>query len=180
MLELKFGLPKQRQGKVEKYPDTPVITMQEYKGKGYSKKFEFNAKAQELLNLNDDECYVAIDYTNKCIVKVNGDEPTALRLTKNSPKSFSNSKVYDYFIKNYELNAEVENELFLTSANQDYNGNSVYLYSVTNTVGADYADVAESILAEKDLEDEVEFTQAEVVESTIPSSNEIENILSNN
>lgn len=103
-----FGIPKKvRTVKVEKYPNTPVITMLEIpeSGKGY--KFDINPKAQEMLGLEliggekinfafvDDDIYVA---------KL--DEGLTVTMTG----TVSNKPMYDYITKILSLDNTVMNE----------------------------------------------------------------------
>jgi hypothetical protein len=113
-MNLDFGVPLQRTKKEEKYPDKAVITMLAYQGKGTSRKFEFNTKACELLNLTSEESNeVALSFTEGKIFVVNatGKDIDSYKMTKSSPKSFSNSRAYDYVAKFLgDLDVSIERE----------------------------------------------------------------------
>lgn len=167
MIELKFGVPTQaRAKKEEKYPNEAVVTMLEWKGKGTAKKFEFNKKAEELLGFTEDSA-VAISFMEGKIylVKATGEEEETYKLTKNSPRSFSNSKVYEYFQKFKNLDVSKDNEFLLKTGEAMYGDCPVcelteisYLggaEDVSETEAQDESNLAEQDLAEETNEMEV-------------------------
>lgn len=154
MIELKFGVPSQRARKTEKYPETAVVTMLAYKGKGTSKKFEFNKKAEEVLGLTEGAC-IAVSYNEGKVLFVNatGQDIESYKLTKNSPKTFSNAKVHDYTKTFLGVDDSVDNEFKLEDIGAEYNNYPVFsLANIADTTQED-----ESNLAESDLKDELEM-----------------------
>jgi hypothetical protein len=171
MIELKFGVPtKARSTKEEKYPNTAVITMLEHKGKGTAKKFELNKKASEILGVNEDEASVAISFMEGKVymVKANGSEEESYKLTKNSPKSFSNSKVYDYFHKFLNLNTSQDNEFLVTEvSDSSYGEGKIYELSSMFTENNQEESTEE-------VEQLPEVQEAEL--ATVEADNEIDNL----
>lgn len=106
-MSLNFGIPTQRTVKVEKYPDTPVLTIHatpEAQGKGY--KFNLNPKACELLNLDfENDVFVSFAFVddNVYIANTSGNDNVAdkakYRVGKTNT-SFSNKPVHQYIQKN--------------------------------------------------------------------------------
>jgi len=103
---LNFGIPTSRTVKVEKYPNTPVLTINatpEEQGKGY--RFNLNPKSCELLNLNfendvfvsfafvDDNVYIANTSHNDTVA-----DKAKYRVGKTN-NSFSNKPVHEYIKK---------------------------------------------------------------------------------
>lgn len=141
MIELKFGVPtKTRAKREEKYPNTPVVVMHAWGGKGTSKKFELNAKASEVLGvIEDGDHALAISFSEGKIyvVKASGSEDETYKLTKGTPRSFSNSRVYDYFQKFLSLDNTNDNEFVLDRVpDTDYNGGGVFVLERTDAVNA--------------------------------------------
>jgi hypothetical protein len=127
MIELKFGVPTQaRAKKEEKFPENAVVTMLEWKGKGTAKKFEFNKKAEELLGF-EEESSIAISFMegNIYLVKAMGTEDESYKLTKGSPRSFSNARVYEYFEKFKTLDVSKDNEFELVVGEAMYGDSPV-------------------------------------------------------
>lgn len=48
---IQFGIPKRVVENKERYPDTPVITMERVEDKGFNRRFVLNNKAIELLQV---------------------------------------------------------------------------------------------------------------------------------
>lgn len=111
-MDIRFGVPKREiTAKKEMFPETAVITMLPWEGKGYNKKFEMNTKAVEMLGINagEDSVSFAFDDGDTFIAKVVNDD--SVLVGKN--KAFSNKSYYDYIIKTYKLDNTKENYLEL-------------------------------------------------------------------
>ena len=108
---IQFGIPKQRTTRPELFPDTPVVTMQEWEGKGYNKRFVFNKKAVEVMNLEPGLSRInfAFDGDIAYIAKQPGED--SVLVGKNL--SISNKNFYDYIAKIYNLDSSVDNHLEL-------------------------------------------------------------------
>lgn len=109
-----FGIPKRRiERKEELFPDTPVITMKAWEGKGFNKKFEFNSKALDLLNLNlgMDSVNFAFDDSSAFVAKQSGED--AVVVAKN--RTISNKGFYDYISGIYHLDNEKDNYMELVN-----------------------------------------------------------------
>lgn len=103
---LTFGIPTQRTVKVEKYPDTPVLTINATpveQGKGY--KFNLNPKACELLGCNfDNDVFVSFAFNEENVYIANtSDNPNVHDRAKyrvgKTNKSFSNKPAHQYIQK---------------------------------------------------------------------------------
>lgn len=165
MIELKFGVPTQkRTKKEEKYPNLAVITMHAWGGKGTSKKFELNPKASIALGVEEDGDHaVAVSFAegNIYIVKATGEEDENYKLTKGTPRSFSNSRVYDYFQKFLSLDNTKDNEFILEQVEgADYNGGGVFILNKVVEGSATEESVAE-ILENNDPQQEEESVNDE-------------------
>ena len=109
-----FGIPKRRiERKEELFPDTPVITMKAWEGKGFNKKFEFNSKALDLLdiNLGMDSVNFAFNDDLAFIAKQNGED--AIVVAKN--RTISNKGFYDYISNMYRLDNSKDNYMELVN-----------------------------------------------------------------
>ena len=115
---MNFGVPNQRRKREEKYPDTPVITIDIDGGKGSTRKMYLNDKAIELLGLPENNAMVAFHFpmdNPKNIAIYNGDQAgipkdICLRVTKTHPRGIGDKKTYQYISKVLELDTSVENE----------------------------------------------------------------------
>lgn len=118
---MKFGIPKQgRSKKEEKYPETPVMTMDVEGKKGTARKIIFNNKACELMGLDEKEATVAFSFDGGIYV-ANGQqslipEDHEIKVTKNSPRRISDKNTYTYIAKVLDLDTSVENEFKLVSS----------------------------------------------------------------
>lgn len=109
-MNIRFGVPKREIiAKKEMFPETAVITMLPWEGKGYNKKFEMNTKAMEMLGINGgaDSVSFAFDKGDAFIAKVVNDD--SVLVGKN--KAFSNKSYYDYITAIYGLDSSKENYL---------------------------------------------------------------------
>ena len=131
---LKFGVPKREINKKEElFPNNSVIKMVAWEGKGFGKKLEFNFKAVELLKLIPGISNVnfAFDDEEKTAYVGKQDGEDSKTLAKN--KSISDKKIYDYIVKNYNLDETVDNYLSLTDM-IDLAGVKIYkLVSISTT-----------------------------------------------
>lgn len=130
---MNFGVPNQRRVRVEKYPDKPVMTLLGYDDtkKGSGRKVEFNKKATELLGLPENNATVAFSFTDDGIFVANGSQSGipddyGLRITKTVPRSFSNKSHYEYIVKVFELDTDIDNEFSISETSRDEDGVTVY------------------------------------------------------
>lgn len=125
---MNFGVPNQRTAKkVEKYPDTAVMTLSVYGGKGTSRAMMLNKKAVELLGLPEEGAVVAfgfdVDEAGNCtgVYLMNGNqsqipETIKIRVTKGNPRKISEKRTYEYLSeKAFQLDNSIENEFTLES-----------------------------------------------------------------
>ena len=147
---IQFGIPKRVINKKEEmFPDTPVVTMLAWEGKGYNKKFGFNQSAIELLELIpginsvnfafDDETFTAY------IGKDNGEG--AKSVAKNS--SMSDKKLYDYIAKHYELDERQDNYMELTGGTDL--GTTV-VYKLSNITPINMRIIPSNPIVDKEIE----------------------------
>lgn len=132
---MNFGVPTQKVvRKVEKHPETPVLTLGAYKGKGTSYSMFVNKKAVEVLGLPENNATLAFSFDtdedgNCTSVKVlNGSQAgipdeVKLRVTKGNPRKASERRTYIYIAnKAFDLDINVDNEFKLLSVATDSNG----------------------------------------------------------
>lgn len=122
-----FGVPKQREAKLDKYPDTAVITIMALagEGKGVGRKIAFNKKALEVMGLvpGISNINFAFDDSDSKVFVAKHDGDDSVRLNKNY--SISNKRLYDAITKTYDLDNAVDHEYSLgTSIN--VNGFDIY------------------------------------------------------
>ena len=101
-----FGIPTTRTTRVEKYPDTAVLTIESTPaelGKGY--KFNLNPKAVEVLALNfDEDAYVSFAFQENALyiantTDVEGLNPRSQYRVGKTNHSFSNKPAHQYIEK---------------------------------------------------------------------------------
>jgi len=103
-MELNFSFKKQKEEKVDKYPDLPVLT---YIGSsdGKTKKWQINQKAAELLNYSNSQItgkMISYGPLNELLFIANTTGVETQNDAKiNLDNSFSNSKFADRIIKEY-------------------------------------------------------------------------------
>ena len=130
-MNITFGVPSARTiKKEEKFPDISVVTMKATQ-KGFAKKLEFNAMAVKEMDLENEDSKVSVSFSEDKIILVNTTKCSDLvekyNLTKGTPKSFSNSKVYSHISKVLELNEEVDNEFIARKMEgSDFEGNPLF------------------------------------------------------
>ena len=110
---IQFGIPKRVVENKERYPDTPVITMERVEDKGFNRRFVLNNKAIELLQVipGISQVCFAFDGENSAYISKNATEDS-LMVGKNM--AFSNKKYYEYISKMYKLNSNEDNDFELT------------------------------------------------------------------
>ena len=113
-----FGVPSKREVKQEKYPDIPVLTMEEApeeKGKTYG--FNLNPSAAETLGLeldgNDEVCFIfdTEDENFIGIGVVTGNENVKSRYRVGKNLRFSNKNIHEYIAKMFNTTSELEFKL---------------------------------------------------------------------
>lgn len=145
-MNLNFGVPKKnRKKRVEKYPDTAVMTLGIAGDKGTARKMYLNKKACEMLDLDEKKAEVAFVFDTDFNAICNADhkdvpEKVAIRVTKNYPRRISDKSTYSYLIKTLELDDSVENELFLYPLATD-NGGGITLYELSLNQVTDDTDI---------------------------------------
>lgn len=120
-----FGIPKREiNKKTELFPNTPVVTMLPWEGKGFGKKFQFNNAALEELNVIPGVSRVlfAFDEEDSYIAKNTTED--SLLVGKNM--AFSNKNFYDFLTKRHSLDNSIANHFELTGK-VDIGGIDVYM-----------------------------------------------------
>lgn len=114
-MAISFGLPK-REVKEEMFPNTPVVTMFAWEGKGFGKKLELNNTALELLDITPglSKIYFAIDDETHEIYLGKYNSEDSILVGKNN--AISNKKFYDYIINHYALDNTKNNYMVLTES----------------------------------------------------------------
>lgn len=164
MSNIVFGVPNTRTKKEEKYPGLAVVTLKATQ-KGHAKKFEFNTQSSDDMMFHDDS-KVSVSFIDGEIFLVNTTECDDIvekyKLTKGTPKSFSNSKVYSHAVKMLDLNESIDNEFVISvMEDADFEGNSLFKMtkidlSTESEEMNDTADEQESSLAENESNEEME------------------------
>jgi len=129
-MSIVFGVPTRNVNrKEEKYPDNPVLTLLPLEGKGFGRKFNFNKKALEELNITPGMSYVvfAFDDAQRAYLGISDapEDNNSVAVAKNM--SFSNKKYYDYISKLFNLDNDIENDFELIHAG---NVNGVDLFEL--------------------------------------------------
>jgi len=129
-MAISFGLP-QRPQKQEMFPDTPVISLLEWQGKGFANKFSFNTSAIELLQVipGVSQVYFAVNDETKEVYIGKYESEDSITVTKSN--SIANKKFYEYIIKNYNLDNTKDNYMELTES-VDLGG--VIVYKLQNII----------------------------------------------
>lgn len=138
-MNIEFGVPSQRSKKEEKYPAQVVLTVLAVaEKKGSSKKIAFNKAAIRELGFSDSS-KVSVSFAGERIFVVNTtdlDLSESYGITKGSPRTFSNSKVYGYISKVKNLDNSVDNDFELTKIEGDYDGKDIYELNPLNVTDA--------------------------------------------
>lgn len=171
---MNFGIPKSRGAnrKNDFHPNVPAIRMVALTAEGVSRKFLLNSKAAEMLGISkqgkgEDPYYVSLSFDGGIyIVNSTGiADVEQYRITKNTPYSFSNKRLYEYFLKNIEgLTEGVDNDFALSLA-PNVGGEDVTAYQMSLLQsGEEYT--------EKVVVDAVEETTEETTDATEDASEE--------
>lgn len=136
-MDFGFGIPKQRVNtrKVEKF-NFPVMTLEEFKGKGYSRRISFNKAAVIALGFDKDkkdekladQLSVSFGFKGQMIFLANTSgtgEPTAIRYNKTSD-DLANKELYNYITKILDLDQTVVNEFALTDTGESSFGKALF------------------------------------------------------
>lgn len=165
-----FGKPLERGASKEKY-EFPVLTMEAWRGKGTAKRFALNKAASELLV--GESASVGFVFQEEAIYLANTTDTNAkesYEVTKGTPRTFSNAKIYDYIVKTLELDNSVDNEFNLEQLNDTLYNNypvlSVSLLSHETQV------IEEEIVAH--VESDVEYADRVAEIDRFPVTNEQE------
>jgi hypothetical protein len=122
-----FGIPKQhRETKTEKYPDTPVLTMNAIPVGDGNCAFQTNNKLQELLGLIlDGTEYVSIAIADGVarLAVTTGRDVEQYLVRKNG--KFSNKPIHNYVTKSLGLDNNVDND-FLVELDTVQDGINIY------------------------------------------------------
>jgi len=112
-MSISFGIPKREVINKERYPDTPVLTMELVQDKGFNRRFSLNQRALELLDIIPGTSNVVFAFdtdTNRIyITKMISSE--SVMVGKN--QAFSNKKYYEYIgnMKKLDLSQDTYFEL---------------------------------------------------------------------
>lgn len=105
-----FGKTDERVRKVEKYSFS-VLTMQQFAGKGTSRKFTLNKAAVALLGLEDGSAVgFVFQEGNTYLANTTGTGAVSYNVTKGNPRSFSDGKIYDFISKTMGITDRVLSE----------------------------------------------------------------------
>lgn len=128
---MQFGVPSKRKKKVEKYPNTPVITLPGISGKGKSRRLEFNNEAFRALGLQFKESneiafsLEPTDLSENLILNANKFSSGAnLKVTKQG--AVSNKKHYDELKTRFNIKTEDDLELTVIDTGRVYNDTPIF------------------------------------------------------
>ena len=164
MSTVNWGVPNQRTRHVEKYPDTPVMTMKVYTGeKGTSRGYVLNKKAIEALGYTGEgEERISFSFDERNITignTTNMEGIPSYRVTKKG--NLSDKKTFDFISKLLSLDNTIENE-FSIEINGKEEGSpitaSVTLMNDSNQNESPAETVDEN---QVDLEESIEEIEAE-------------------
>lgn len=180
-----FGKPDERTRRVEKY-DFPVLTMEKFHGKGTSRRFVFNKAAAALLNLGEESTVgFVFQEGNTYLANTTGvATKESYGVTKGTPKSFSNGKIFDYVAKKFDVAERVlleDIEYTLTQLNDtEYNGHPVLQVSLLQedavVVEEEDDTMVEEIVLEatQRVEEEQEEMGADPIDDDVMEADEVE------
>lgn len=139
---MNFGVPSQRKQRVEKHPNTPIMTLMSYDGsKGKGRKIQLNTAACDLLDLDKKDARIAFSFDNGLNV-LNAEQKGVpkefgIRVTKSYPRTISDKKTYEYIIKSQGLDETLENEYILkqNEMNDDSDANNIKSFNATIFTG---------------------------------------------
>lgn len=139
------AVPVQRTRKQEKY-STPVVTMSAIDKPGAGRKFSFNKAAQDALGVAGED-RVTFGFQadgNKIFIRKESNPEAGFQLTKTC--SLSDKKTYEFIVKRWNLNSEVETELDLVMSN---NFGELFIKNTSDNVPVVTEEVEETITIEE-------------------------------
>jgi hypothetical protein len=147
------AVPAQRTRKQEKY-STPVITMSAIDKPGAGRKFSFNKAAQDALGVvGEDRVTFGFQADgNKIFIRKESNSEAGFQLTKTC--SLSDKKTYEFIVKRWNLNSEVETELDLVMSD---NFGELFIKNTSDNVPVATKEVEEALTIENtNFEEEIE------------------------
>jgi len=154
---MNFGVPSQRKQRVEKHPNTPIMTLMSYDGsKGKGRKIQLNTAACDLLDLDKKDARIAFSFDNGLNV-LNAEQKGVpkefgIRVTKSYPRTISDKKTYEYIIKSQGLDETLENEYILKQNemnDDDSDSNNIKSFNATIFTGV----TPPGLVEEEELDD---------------------------
>lgn len=165
------AVPAQRTKKREKY-STPVITMSAIDKPGAGRKFSFNKAAQEALEIKGED-RVTFGFQadgNKIFIRKESNPQAGFQLTKTC--TLSDKKTYEFIVKRWNLNSEVETELDLVMGDSF---GELIIKDSANTTATVVEEVEEEILTVENTDFEEEIEEA-VTESPVNNEESDEDV----
>jgi hypothetical protein len=147
------AVPAQRTRKQEKY-STPVITMSAIDKPGAGRKFSFNKAAQDALGVvGEDRVTFGFQADgNKIFIRKESNSEAGFQLTKTC--SLSDKKTYEFIVKRWNLNSEIETELDLVMSD---NFGELFIKNTSDNVPVATEEVEETLTIENtNFEEEIE------------------------
>lgn len=165
-------VPAQRTRKQEKYT-TPVVTMSAVDKPGAGRKFSFNRAAQEALGIQgEDRVSFGFESTGKRIFIRKAEGDAGFQLTKTC--TLSDKKTYEFIVKRWDLNSEVETELDLVMG-ESYG--ELFIKNTSDNEIIEFHDTAATPAEVATLDAEADHDVddiAEYVPMDVPAEEEIE------
>lgn len=120
-----FGVPSKINKKIDKYPNTPVITLHPVEGKNSNRKIELNKKAFEILNFSENEINeIAFSFNpsnlnENLIINANSfDSGSNLKIKKN--RSVANKRHYNEIKNRFNIEDKDIAEFVITETDIEY------------------------------------------------------------
>lgn len=168
-MNIKFGIPNKRntsKAKVEKYPETPVLTIMARPEKGGSYKFGLNSKAIEFMGIQcgkegDSVSFAYDEETVYLGVTTNEDLPAKVKRRVYDNKTFDAADHFNYIrdLKQLDQDAEIE---FKLTAHTLENGIVVYrLDPIEAEVEEETSEIETDENEEDDLREALESENSE-------------------
>ena len=151
-MAISFGIPKRVVESKERYPETPVVTLEKVEDKGHNRRFVLNKKAIQLLQVIPGVSHIAFafDGMNAAYISKNSTEDSFL-LGKNM--AFSNKKYYEHICKIYGLDSSTDSDFELTD---EINVGGVLVYRMKHIVSEAVPVVHNNPVVDKEIEHLVE------------------------
>lgn len=164
---MNFGVPSKKNRKEEKYPLIPVMTVGIDGGKGTSRTITFNAKAVEILELDEKKATVAFSFDDGILV-MNGEQPQIpndykILVTKVLPRRISHKKTYSFISKSLNLDNTIENE-FKIERVEKVDGEPTVFKAILDAVTT----VSEDLNLEKNDTEDVDFNLDNEIQNQNP------------